>query len=104
MSLAGSGDASTALDALIAALEAATTDDQRRTCLQALGNAGDTRALAPIEQYLGNGNVSVRAAAVFALRFMTGDSVSGDLESALSDPDATVRRAAAAAQGFRSTP
>ncbi len=102
MNAAGSGDSTSAVDALVAALQDAATDDQRTVALQALGNTGDPRALSAIEQYLAYPVAQVRSAAVFALRFMTGDSVVGDLGTAMTDPDVTVRRAAAGTLLFRS--
>lgn len=101
MNESGEGDPNDALDALIQKLSAATTDDERTLCLQALGNSGAPRALAAIEPYLTYAVVDVRAVAVDALRFMGGAGVDAALRAALRDPDVTVRRAAAGTLRYR---
>ncbi len=95
-----SGDASDAVAALIERLQRAADDAERKLYLDALGNSGDPRALAAIEPYLAHADVTVRAAAVEALRFMAG--VDGKIAAGLQDLAAPVRRAAAGALSYRS--
>ncbi len=97
----GGGDVSTAVEALLAKLAAATTDDERHICLQGLGNTGDPQALGAIEKYLIYEVRMVREAAVFALRFITDESVDRDLTIAMKDEDAIIRRAAVSTLQFR---
>jgi hypothetical protein len=95
----GSGDPSDAIAMLIERLAAATDDAERLLCLDALGNAGDPRALSAIAPYLAHADVKLRATAVEALRFMAGTD--GQIAAALQDGAAAVRRAAAGALAYR---
>jgi hypothetical protein len=95
----GSGDPSDVVAALIRRLQSAADDTERMLCLDALGNSGDARALSAIDPYLAAAEVSVRTAAVEALRFMAG--VDDKIAAALQDLAASVRRAAAGALAYR---
>ena len=97
----GGGDVSSAVEALLAKLSAATTDDERYICLQGLGNTGDPQALGAIEKYLSYEVRMIREAAIFALRFIVDESVDRDLTAALKDEDAILRRAAVSTLQFR---
>ncbi len=90
-------DTSDVVTALIAKLEAAQTTSEKVLALDALGNTGDPRALAPITARIADGVVFVRAAAVGALRFQKGDVVVASLLLASGDPETIVRRAALSA-------
>lgn len=96
-SAADGQDASDVVTSLIAKLEAAQTTADKVLYLDALGNTGDERALAPISARLSDGSVYVRGAAVGALRFQKGEGVAASLFVASGDPETTVRRAAISA-------
>jgi HEAT repeat protein len=70
--------------------------------LLVLGNAGSSQTLPVITRYLNDPAPKVRAAAVWALRRVDGPEADGRIALALArDPDAYVRRGAAAALGER---
>ena len=90
------------VDLLLGRLARAATDAERIEVLHALGNAGDRRALAVLEQLLATGPVAVRAAATAALRRIAGADVDQLLVRTLaSDPDTPVRYAAVEAAAQR---
>ena len=91
-----------AVQKLIAALQSATTDPLRLVDLQALGNTGDMRAWPAIQPYLASPNVTLRAAAAFSLRFLTGDAIDAAILAAFTDADTGVRRADVATIPYRS--
>lgn len=91
------------VQALIKALEAAQTPEERTLYLKALGNTGDPRAVPAIVAQLATDNVSVRAAAIWALRFMPGAEVDALLVEALTkDPALAPRQAVVGGAAFRS--
>lgn len=97
------GDADQAVDELLAKLAAATTQDEQLLYIQALGNAGDPRALPALQGALAAADGEVRSAAVTALRFIPGETVDALIERALlRDGEAKVRRSAVFAASFRS--
>jgi hypothetical protein len=98
---AGDGAADVVTD-LLAKLEGAQTPSDKALLLDALGNAGDPRALDAILARTGDAERVVRAAAVSALRFANDDRVAPALIGAASvDADLGVRRAAITAMGMQ---
>ena len=93
--------ASDIVDDLLARLGAATSSDQKVALLDALGNAGDDRALPALKASLGDPDASVRAAATSALRFLKTAEADGLLVAAASSPELTTRRAAVFAMAQR---
>jgi hypothetical protein len=70
--------------------------------LHALGNTGSTLALSTIEKYLSHSTPHVRAAAMFALRWIESSEVDPLLAKGVSsDPEKLVRLEAAHALGLR---
>ena len=86
-----------AVDEMIANLQAATTPEDKARWLDALGNAGAPRALSAVLAHTSHPNSVVRAAAVGALRFASGDEVVSVLSTATLDPDDGVKGAAISA-------
>jgi HEAT repeat protein len=96
------GESEQAADELLAKLAAATTVDEQILYLQALGNAGDARALPAIQSALASPDEELRSAAVTALRFIAAEPVDALIASTLlRDPSVRVRRSAVFAAGFR---
>lgn len=96
------GESEQATDELLAKLAAATTTDEQILYLQALGNAGDARALPAIQTALTAPDEELRSAAVTALRFIAAEPVDALIANALlRDPSARVRRSAVFAASFR---
>ncbi len=96
-------DTADVLQRLIEALEVARTPEERALYLKALGNTGSPRAVPAIIAQLTTQDVSVRAAAIWALRFMPGAEVEAILvEALLADPALAPRQAVVAAAAFRS--
>lgn len=95
------GNASDIVDDLLARLAAATTPDQKIALLDALGNAGDDRAMPAIKAALGDADGSVRASATSALRFQKSAEADTLLVAAASSPELTVRRATVFAMSQR---
>jgi hypothetical protein len=88
-------DASSAqVDALLARLARATTDDERALVLRALGNTGDPRILDAIAGLIANANIGVRMAATEALRLVPGATADKLLLGRFSDPSGLVRGSA----------
>ncbi len=75
----------------------APSDDARRIELLALGNAVSPSALDAIAPFANDRNATLRAAAVTALRRLSDSRSDALLTDRLTDPDAGVRAAAAAA-------
>lgn len=97
------GEAEQAVDELLAKLQAATTQEEQLLYIQALGNAGDARALPALQTALSAGDVELRSAAVTALRFIADDRVDALIAATvLRDPAERVRRSAVFAASFRS--
>ena len=93
------------VQALIDALAAATTPAERALFLKALGNTGDARAVPALVAQLATDDVSVRTAALWALRFMQGAEVDALLVEALTkEPAMACRQAVVAGAAFRSLP
>ncbi|MFT3774916.1 MAG: HEAT repeat domain-containing protein [Minicystis sp.] len=101
MNEASSGDPADVIAKLVERIHAATTDEERALCLNALGNTGDARALPVIEEYLAATDTTLRATAVKALRFFAGDEADQALRMGLQNPSPQVQLAAAAALSFR---
>lgn len=101
----GQGDAADEpIEALLQKLAAATDPDEQTLYLQALGNAGDARALPAITPLCASPVPAVRAAAAAALRFIhegQDGTVDALLAAALTDPAAEVRRSAVFSIGYR---
>lgn len=76
-----SGDA--LVDELIDQLQAASTVEDKTTCLMALGNAGSNRAFAALDPYV-TAPGPLQEAAVFALRFLTLPEVDERISLALT--------------------
>ena len=90
------------VQALLDALAAATTPEERALYLKALGNTGDPRAVPAIVAQLATDDVSVRTAALWALRFMPGAEVDALLVEALTkEPALACRQAVVAGAAFR---
>jgi HEAT repeat protein len=83
--------------------EHATTVEQRRTLLEALGNAGVPETLSVACRYLDHADAGLRGSAVFALRFVQDARVEESIGRMLADPSARVRDAAAEALTYRAT-
>lgn len=94
MTLHASGDTAAAMRTLVAKLAAASAADDKVLYLEALGNTGDARAMAAIQPYLSDEEVSVRASAVGAMKFMSGDAADRAVIAGMSDPEPVVQRAA----------
>jgi len=97
----GAVDTSSGLETLVEGLAQATTRDEKRVYLEALGNTGDEGALPAIAPYLTSADVQLRAVATFALRFIEGDSVDQAIVAATRDPEVAVRTAAVGTVRFR---
>lgn len=96
-------EAEQAVDELLAKLQAAATVEEQLLYIQALGNAGDARALSALQTALSATDIELRSAAVTALRFIPDDRVDGLIASTLlQDPVERVRRSAVFAASFRS--
>lgn len=92
------------VERLIAALNVATTVASRRELLLVLGNTGSVIALPAISGFARDGDASLRAAAMIALRWIDGRRAESLLMKALAaDTDSTVRMAAARALDERGT-
>jgi hypothetical protein len=87
------------VDELLAQLARAGDDEQRALLLRALGNTGDARILAAVEQALASQSVLVRTAATEALRLIP--SIDPLLAARFADPAPPVREAAVFAAGQR---
>ena len=99
------GDADQSVDELLALLASATTQDDQIVYLQALGNAGDPRALPALQRSLTSDAAAVRSAAVVALRFIESATVDQLIATALlQDRAAEVRRGALFAASLRPLP
>lgn len=97
------GEAEQAVDELLAKLLAATTVEEQLLYIQALGNAGDARALPALTTALSATDVELRSAAVTALRFIVDERVDSLIATTLlRDPSERVRRSAVFAASFRS--
>lgn len=97
------GEAEQAVDELLAKLLAATTVEDQLLYIQALGNAGDARALPALQTALSSHDIELRSAAVTALRFVADDRVDALIATTLlRDPAERVRRSAVFAASFRS--
>ncbi|MFO0590387.1 MAG: HEAT repeat domain-containing protein [Polyangiaceae bacterium] len=101
MNNAHSGDTGAALQGLVSGLAAASTDEERKVYLEALGNTGDPRAFDAIAPYLTDANAILRATATGALRFMTSSAADAALAKAFGDADLLVRKAAVHTLPFR---
>lgn len=97
----GAGETADELKVLIDGLANASSDMERKVYLEALGNSGDTRAFVAISSYLTHQNVTLRAAATGALKFMPGAVADTAIIAAFSDSELAVRNAAAHTIGFR---
>ena len=60
------------VDALLARLELATTDEERALVIRALGNTADERIVAALDRALASTSVMLRIAATEALRLLPG--------------------------------
>ncbi len=90
------------VESLIAKLQAAKTSEERALYLKALGNTADARAVPAILAQLATDDVSIRAVALWALRFMPGSEVEAVLiEALLKDPALAPRQAVVAGAAFR---
>jgi hypothetical protein len=96
-----SGDTADAVQMLMDGLASASSDEERRLYLEALGNTGDARVLVAITPYLAHANVTLRAVATGALKFMTGSAADTALIAAMSDKEFSVRKAAVHTIPFR---
>jgi hypothetical protein len=92
-----------AIDVLLADLNAARTPQAIVLYLRALGNSGDPRVLVAAQRYMGNEDLSVRAAAVAAVRFVQGAATDQFLAAAMNGDEAdSVRvQAVATVEGYR---
>ena len=96
-------EADQGVEELLQRLQNARTQDDQLLYLQALGNAGDARAVPAITTALATPAAAVRNAAVVALRFIEGPQVDQLIASTLAqDPATEVRRGAVYALSFRS--
>jgi DNA-binding transcriptional ArsR family regulator len=88
---------------LLERLDQATTDEERATLFNALGNSGDARLVPRVRASLAGDGPVVRAAAITALR-LVGDQTADDIIAAtlVGDAERTVRSAALLATSFRS--
>ncbi len=99
------GDADQSVDELLALLASAATQDEQIVYLQALGNAGDARALPALQRALASEAAAVRSAAVVSLRFIEGAQVDQLITGAIiQDRAAEVRRGALFAASLRALP
>lgn len=89
------------VDALLARLELATTDEERALVIRALGNTADERIVPALDRALASGSVMVRIAATEALRLLPGNAIDVRLLARLGDSDSLVRAAAVFASGER---
>lgn len=100
--LEAEGRTKDAVETLIARLGAAQTDAERALYLAALGNTGDPRALESLLAYVAGPEVSLRAVATAALRFIPGASVDATLvEVFTTDSTLLVKLAALDAMRYR---
>lgn len=99
-------DAGSGLRTLIDAFSAARAPEDRVLSLRALGNSGDARIVPLALSALSDANADVRAAAVNAVRFVSGAEADQLLAGAmLTDADPEVRRKAIdTVTGFRFVP
>lgn len=89
-----------AVQQLLARYAAASSDAERTILAQALGNSGSPDALPLLRGLIHGGNPQLAGAAVFSLRFLSGDQeVDAMLASALGDADLAF--SAVRAIGFR---
>jgi HEAT repeat protein len=89
------------VDALLARLELATTDEERALVIRALGNTADERIVPALDRALASSSVMLRIAATEALRLLPGSAVDVRLLARLGDGDSLVRAAAVFATGER---
>jgi hypothetical protein len=90
------------VDRLLAGVKAAPIPGQARTYIAALGNAGSARALPELKRLLSDPKPDVRGTALMAIRNIEASEADQLLFQALaSDPESTVREAAARALAFR---
>lgn len=89
------------VDALLARLAAAGSDEERALVIRALGNTGDPRIVPALDPFLTAGSSIVRIAATEALRLVPGAAVDGRILARLGDGDGIVRAAAVFAAGER---
>lgn len=83
-------------------LKRASSPEMTKHLLLALGNAGSSRALPEISELATSSSPDLRATALHALRFIDSPQAETLLVKALrSDPDSSVRLAAANALGYR---
>lgn len=102
----GAPDRAKALVAdMVSRLDAATDSVERRQYLAALGNTGHPDALAPILRFAGAEDRLDRSQAMTSLRYQRADSaVAALVRAMLSDPDSSVRAAAAGASAHPPAP
>jgi HEAT repeat protein len=94
--------ATSIVDSLIKQIDSSASADTTRQLLLALGNAGSAQAYPTVVRFMTDSSPALRGAAASALRWVASDRVDAQLTSVLtSDPEATVRREAAIALGFR---
>lgn len=97
----GEAKADDVVPALLAKLDAAQTGAEKAAVLDALGNAGDVRALDAILAHASSPDTVVRAAAVGALRFIQDERATKGLAAGVFDAAPQVRLAAVAGLGTR---
>ncbi len=93
--------ASDAVAFLATRLERSTARSDTISFIRALGNAAHPDVYPLVEPYLADERTTVRVAAVDALRRVPGGKVDAAVAKVLSDPDRSVRLAAAGSMGYR---
>jgi hypothetical protein len=82
--------------------QTATTADEKRTYLDAIGNSGDAGFIPVIDQTLANNSdVTLREKAVFAARFMNATVAQPLIEQGMSDASESVQLAAVRAIAYQ---
>jgi HEAT repeat protein len=89
------------VEALLARLERAQTDEERALVIRALGNTGDVRIMPALDRALAGSSMLVRVAATEALRLLPGTATDTRLLALLGDGNGFVRAAAVFATGER---
>lgn len=91
------------VDYLLERASAASSEEERRLALDALGNSGHGQALDTIDDALGDAEPGMRATAASALRHIDDAKADGMIaDTALADDDASVRAQALSALRYRS--
>jgi hypothetical protein len=89
------------VEALLARLELAASDEERALIIRALGNTADERIVSALARALAGTSPLVRIAATEALRLLPGAAIDSRIIVLLGDADSLVRAAAVFAAGER---